>query len=153
MRQQQFEIEERFIEPLLVVGLRMKGKYSDCGQGFSKLAKQVGRYIGGKALCLYYDGEYREDDADFEPCFPLRKEVTSEEFHVRTLSGVHCAVLMHRGPYENLRESYDRLREYVKEKRYEVDLPSREVYVKGPGMIFKGNPKKYLTEIQLPIKK
>ena len=27
----------------------------------------------------------------------------------------------------------------------------REVYLKGPGMIFKGNPKNYLTEIQLPV--
>jgi hypothetical protein len=31
-------------------------------------------------------------------------------------------------------------------------LPTREVYVKGPGLIFKGNPKNYLTEIQLPFK-
>jgi effector-binding domain-containing protein len=28
-------------------------------------------------------------------------------------------------------------------------VPSRELYVKGPGMIFKGNPQKYLTEIQV----
>jgi effector-binding domain-containing protein len=40
----------------------------------------------------------------------------------------------------------------VKERGYEVTLPTREVYLKGPGMIFRGNPKKYLTEIQLPIK-
>ena len=32
-------------------------------------------------------------------------------------------------------------------------LPSREVYIKGPGMIFRGNPKKYLTEIQIMIAK
>ena len=31
-------------------------------------------------------------------------------------------------------------------------LPTREVYVKGPGLIFKGNPKNYLMEIQLPFK-
>ena len=30
--------------------------------------------------------------------------------------------------------------------------PTREVYIKGPGMIFKGNPAKYLTEIQVMIK-
>ena len=29
--------------------------------------------------------------------------------------------------------------------------PSREIYLKGPGMFFKGNPHKYVTEIQLPI--
>jgi effector-binding domain-containing protein len=32
-----------------------------------------------------------------------------------------------------------------------ISLPTREMYLKGPGMIFKGNPKNYLTEIQLPI--
>lgn len=30
--------------------------------------------------------------------------------------------------------------------------PTREVYGKGPGLIFNGNPKNYLTEIQLPFK-
>ncbi|MCG8448326.1 MAG: GyrI-like domain-containing protein, partial [Pirellulales bacterium] len=152
MSQQTFEIEERFIEPQLVAGLRMKGKYSNCGKAFSKIARQVGRYIAGKPLFLCYDGEYRENDADFEPCFPIRKEVASEDLNVRTLPGVRCVTLIHRGPYESLGNSYARAFEYVNEKGYEIDLPSREVYLKGPGMIFKGNPKKYLTEIQLPIK-
>ena len=41
------------------------------------------------------------------------------------------------------------------EKRHggsEVVLPTREVYLKGPGMIFKGNPRNFLTEIQMLIK-
>ena len=54
------------VEEMLIAGLRMKGKYSDCGTGFARLGKAVGRYICGKSLCLYYDGEYREDDADYE---------------------------------------------------------------------------------------
>ena len=33
-----------------------------------------------------------------------------------------------------------------------IDMPTREVYLKGPGMIFKGNPNKYLTEIQILIR-
>ena len=40
----------------------MTGKYSDCGKGFARLAKTMGRNIGGKPLCLYHDGEYREED-------------------------------------------------------------------------------------------
>jgi len=32
-----------------------------------------------------------------------------------------------------------------------IALPTREIYIKGPGMIFKGNPRNYLTEIQLPF--
>jgi effector-binding domain-containing protein len=41
--------------------------------------------------------------------------------------------------------------EYLKAKRLKTALPIREIYLKGPGMIFKGNPKKYLTEIQYLI--
>jgi len=33
-----------------------------------------------------------------------------------------------------------------------VVTPTRAIYIKGPGMIFKGNPKKYLTEIQMVVK-
>ena len=38
---------------------------------------------------------------------------------------------------------------YCKEKDIKYKLPTREIYKKGPGMIFKGNPKKYITEIQV----
>ena len=54
-----FSVEEKTVEPMLVAGVRMKGKYSDCGAGFSQLGKAIGRYISGKALCLYYDSEYQ----------------------------------------------------------------------------------------------
>ena len=38
---------------MLVAGIRVEGKYSDCGTGFARLGKAVGRYIVGKPLCLY----------------------------------------------------------------------------------------------------
>ena len=41
---------------------------------------------------------------------------------------------------------------YIKSKGYEIEFPTREVYLKGPGMIFRGNPAKYLTEIQILIR-
>jgi effector-binding domain-containing protein len=41
--------------------------------------------------------------------------------------------------------------EYIQNKKYETVLPVRELYLKGPGMIFRGNPKNYLTEIQIFI--
>jgi DNA-binding transcriptional MerR regulator/effector-binding domain-containing protein len=144
-------VEEKDCEPMLVAGIRLKGKYSDCGRTFSQLAKAVGRHICGKALCLYYDGEYREDDADFEPCFPIRKEVAAAGVSIRALPGGRCLTLLHRGPYDQLGRSYAKIMQAADERDLKVSLPTREVFVKGPGMIFKGNPKNYLTEIQLPL--
>ena len=146
-----FAVEERNVEPILVAGIRMKGKYSDCSVGFSQLGKVVGRYICGKSLCLYYDGEYREDDADFEPCFPIRKDTAAPGVSIRTLPAARCLTLVHHGPYDQLGRSYAKILKAVADGKHTVALPTREVYLKGPGMIFKGNPKNYLTEIQLPV--
>src|SRR6185295_232515 len=73
-----FVVEEKSVGPMLIAGIRMKGKYSECGAGFARLGKAVGRYISGKALCLYYDGEYRDEDANFEPCFPIGKRIEAD---------------------------------------------------------------------------
>jgi DNA-binding transcriptional MerR regulator len=146
-----YSVEEKTMPPVMIAGIRMKGKYSDCGAGFSRLGKAVGRYICGKALCLYYDGEYRDADADFEPCFPVRKEVAAAGVSVRLLPGGRCLALVHRGAYDQLGRSYARILKQADERNLQISLPTREVYVKGPGTIFKGNPKNYLTEIQLPV--
>lgn len=146
-----FAVQEKTVEPMLVAGIRMKGKYSDCGEIFGRLGKAIGRHISGKALCLYYDGEYREEDADFEPCFPICKEIPVEGVSIRTLPGGRCLALVHRGAYEQLGRSYAKILKHADELKLKITLPTREVYVKGPGIIFKGNPKNYLTEIQLPL--
>jgi DNA-binding transcriptional MerR regulator len=150
-KRSRFEIEEKAVSHMLVAGIRMKGKYSDCGIGFSRLGKAVGRYIKGKCLCLYYDGEYREEDAEFEPCFPVRKAVQVDGVSVHELPASRCVTLVHRGRYDTLGRSYARVLQYVSDKKLTIALPTREVYVKGPGMIFRGNPNNYLTEIQLPV--
>jgi DNA-binding transcriptional MerR regulator/effector-binding domain-containing protein len=146
-----FSVEERTLEPVLVASILMKGKYNDCGAGFSRLGKAVGRYLAGKPFCLYYDGEYRDEDADFEPCFPIRKEIHAEGISVRAVPAIRCLSLIHRGPYDQLGRSYAKIFEKVSELKLNITLPTREIYIKGPGMIFKGNPNNYLTEIQLPI--
>lgn len=146
-----FPVKELTFQPMLIAGIRMTGKYHECGAGFARLGKAIGRHICGKPLCLYYDGEYREDGANFEPCFPIRKAVAAEGISIRELPGGNCLSLVHRGPYDQLGRSYAKILKAAKERQTKLVLPSREVYLKGPGMIFKGNPKNYLTEIQLPV--
>jgi len=146
-----YSVEEKPVESTLIAGIRMKGKYSECGAGFARLGKAVGRYICGKALCLYYDGEYREEEANFEPCFPIRKRIEADGISVRELPGARCLSLLHRGAYDQLGRSYAKILKQADELKVKIALPTREVYVKGPGMFFKGNPKNYLTEILLPI--
>jgi DNA-binding transcriptional MerR regulator len=151
-QQSSFEVEEKTLAPMLVAGVRMKGKYSDCSGGFAKIGRSFDRHIAGKPLMLHYDCEYKENDADFEACMPVRKAKEVEGVSVRQLPGGRCVTLMHKGPYDSLGRSYAKITTYIKEKKYEVLMPTREVYIKGPGMIFRGNPKNYLTEIQMLVK-
>lgn len=152
MKNSTFEVQEETLDTILIAGVHMQGKYSDCGKGFAQVAKKSGRHICGKPLCLYYDDEYRPDDATFEACIPIRRGKEVSGVSVRQLPPIRCVSLLHKGPYEELGRSYAKILEYVKSKGYEIVLPTREVYLKGPGMILKGNPRKYLTQIQLPIR-
>jgi DNA-binding transcriptional MerR regulator/effector-binding domain-containing protein len=147
-----FQVEEKTLAPLLIAGVRMKGRYKDCGQGFAKIGKAFWRSISGPCFLLHYDNEYKEDEADFEACMPLKKGKDVAGIAVRELPGGKCVSLLHQGPYDQLSRSYAKIVGYIKEKGYEIVMPTREIYIKGPGMIFKGNPKKYLTEIQMVVK-
>ncbi len=150
-RQFAFEIQEKTVEPLLVAGVRMKGRYEQCGEAFSKIGRALGRHLCGKPLCLYYDSEYKEDDADFEPCIPVRKSLAVEGISIRELPGGRCVSLVYQGPYGEAghHRTYERVFDYAQRQGYRLLSPSREVFLKGPGMIFRGNPKKYRTEIQV----
>jgi effector-binding domain-containing protein len=152
MHNSTLQVEEKVVDTLLIAGVRMKGKYSDSGKGFSQIGRSLGRYISGKCFLLHYDTEYQEEDADFEACMPLRQGKAVAGISIRELPGGPCVSLLHKGPYDELGRSYERILAYIKEKGYEIVVPTREVYVKGPGMIFRGNPKNYLTEIQMLVR-
>lgn len=146
-----FDMEERVLPPLLVAGVRMRGRYGDCGQGFARIVRAFGRFICGAPFLLHYDDEYRDEDADFEACMPVRRAGPVDGVAVRELPGCRCVSLTHQGPYDAMGPSYAKVFRYVRDKGYRPVLPTREVYHKGPGMIFRGNPKNYLTEIQVPV--
>jgi DNA-binding transcriptional MerR regulator/effector-binding domain-containing protein len=145
------DVQEKVLAPCLVAGIRTKGRYGDCGPLFGRLGRNLGRHICGSPMLLHYDCEYRESDADFEACMPIRRAVEAKGIAVRELPGGRCVSLVHRGPYDQLSHSYARVFKYINDCKYKVLSPSREVYLRGPGMIFKGNPEKYLTEIQVLI--
>jgi len=146
------EVQERILPPLLMAGIRMRGRYSDCGKAFAQLGRKLGRHLAGKPFLLHYSPEYRPDDADFEACFPIRQTVASPDgISICELPGGKCVTLLHQGPYDQMAPSYSRILQYIKDKGYHIVPPTREIYLKGPGMIFRGNPRKYLTEIQMLV--
>ena len=82
---------------------------------------------------------------------PVRGGKSIDGICDRASSPAADASRSYTGPYDQLGRSYAKVLDYVREKGYEVLVPTREIYHKGPGMIFRGNPKNYLTEIQMLI--
>ncbi len=144
---------EKELPEIEVAGIRWKGRYADTGKVLQQLGKLAGRFIRGKPMNLYYDEEYKEEDADIESCFPVAGMKESGVLSLHRLPAGRCVYLVHKGPYDQIGRSYAKIMDYVQKNKYETLLPSRETYIKGPGMIFRGNPKKYLTEIQILIRK
>ncbi len=151
LSESRFTVSEKEVPDMLVAGLRWKGRYDETGRTIQQVGKLAGRYIRGKPLNLYYDGEYKDEGADIESCFPVGEMTGAGALSVHRLPGGRCAYLIHKGPYDQLGRSYARLMEYLQKRGYEAAVPIREVYLKGPGMIFRGNPRNYLTEIQIMI--
>lgn len=67
----------------------------------------------------------------------------------RVLPGGLCLALVHRGAYNSISRAYEKVFETFQTTGRNFALPTREIYWKGPGMFFRGNPDRYVTEIQV----
>jgi DNA-binding transcriptional MerR regulator len=145
-----YQIKEKEIAPVTVATIRYKGKYNDIGRYIGILYKAVKGEAAGAPIQLYHDAEYLEEGADLELCIPTKKAVHNAAVNTRKLPAVKALCTTHVGSYEKLNLAYKALMDYACEHQLSFITPSREVYVKGPGMIFKGNEENYITEIIIP---
>lgn len=143
------DVTEMDIPALTILGLRYRGMYSECGEKFATLFKAAGRYVIGAPFCLYHTFDYDEGDCDIEACVALSKAVSVPGAECRLLGGGKGARVFHRGPYDGIGQAYMLLFEALRPRGLRAKAPAREIYVKGPGMIFPRSPKKFLTEIQV----
>ncbi len=145
-----YDIVRKELEPVTVASIRFKGKYADVGKYVGTLYKAVKDKAAGAPFNCYHDAEYKET-ADIELCVPTRGPVSANGITAKQLPHISAITTIHTGSYETINLAYKALLDYAKEKELPCKLPSREIYHKGPGMIFKGNPDKYITEIVIPV--
>lgn len=145
-----YKIEMKSVEEVTVASLRYKGKYSDVGDYIKSIYKVIKGKASGTPFNLYYDGEYNEN-ADIEVCVPIRKTIETSNVVIKKLPAMKGISTIHYGKYNELNKAYKALFDYATENNISCLIPVRETYLKGPGMIFKGNPNKYVTEIIMPI--
>ena len=146
------KIEEKFIEDIFIAFINKIGPYTECSYLYKNLGKTCNTNITGKSGMLLHDEEYKEQ-ANYDAYVQIKKHVEyPNPIKTKKIKGGKAITLIHKGAYSNLNKSYQSIIKYVKQKNLEIIMPTREVYIKGPGMIFRGNPNKYITEIQFLIK-
>jgi len=146
----EYKIEIKEFDEINVASIRFKGSYSDVGKYIGNIYKVVKNNANGAPFNCYFDGEFKEI-ADIELCVPIKKIITSKEVVSKQLPKINAICTTHIGSYETLNFAYKALMDYARENNIKSKIPSREIYHNGPGMIFKGNPNKYVTEIIIPI--
>jgi DNA-binding transcriptional MerR regulator/predicted transcriptional regulator YdeE len=127
--------------------------YFDIVPKMGEYMNSVGAVCLEPAYCftIYHDGEYQESDIDVEICEAVvetRQE--SDKVKFKTISGVsEAACVFHKGPYSTLRETYNKLFQWVEAKGYHVADNPRESYI--DGIWNKDDQEEWLTEVQVPV--
>ncbi|BCN31760.1 MerR family transcriptional regulator [Anaeromicropila herbilytica] len=143
-----FEIKD--IAPVKVASIRYQGSYQEVGKYIGTIYKAVKDKADGAPFNCYYDNEYKEI-ADIELCVPTKVLVSGNNITAKQLPRIKALCTTHIGGYDTLNVAYKAIFDYIRENNISYMLPVREIYRKGPGMILKGNPDHYVTEILVPI--
>lgn len=150
-RNMQYEFELRELPAIRVISKRFHGSYQDVSKYMKALYQAAKEKPVDAPFNLYYDDSYQED-AEIEICLPVSKPILTGEYKSHELSSVKVLCTTHIGSYDTLNHAYMAIIDYAKEHKLELEVPMRERYLKGPGMIFRGNPDHYKTEIMIPCK-
>ena len=145
-----YEIEVKEIPKVKVASIRYRGEYGDVGKYMGTLYKEIKNDADGVPFQCYFDAEYKES-ADMELCVPIKKVFEARQTVIKELPAIQAISTIHTGSYDRIGEAYKALMDYAKKNNIQCGLPSREIYLKGPGAIFKGNQDKYVTEILIPV--
>lgn len=103
-------------------------------------------------ITLYHDEEWRETDIQLEAVFGITGDLApSSRVQVYTMPSVEMmASTVHHGSFASLGSAYNALTNWIEQNGYEISGPSREI-----NLVYErhGDPNKYVTEIQFPVRK
>ncbi len=130
--------------------------YNEIGKLFDILCPFLNQnkiVMTGPAMAIDYDDEYREKDVDVEVVIPISGEIPDHsQVKIHILPSIQqAASTIHIGSYQNFREAYRHLMQWIQDNQYQIIGPDREIYLRGPGETT--NPEEYITEIQIPVGK
>lgn len=153
------EIEIVELPAQAVLGLRRCGPYTDIPQMLMEVfgvIMEKGAIPAGPPVFVCHQTSKEEVEeakagggADLEVVFPVANRVKPEgSVAYYELPGGRFAKILHRGPYEGMTETYDRLFCWLSERGLAITGPLREAYLNDPSEVA---PEEILTEIYAPV--
>lgn len=147
----EYQIEIREIEPVRVAYIRYRGMAAEANKVFPKVFQAIRGRADGAPFFNYVSMDPGSGMGEIELCVPTAENPGGNGVEVKDMPRVRALCVTHTGPYGALKHAYDAIDRYAEESGLALVRPFREVYIKGPGMLFKGNPKNYITEIIFPV--
>lgn len=151
--------EMKKIPPMKAVSWRGEVSLWNVDTAFSRLYDQAMErrlMFRQPAVGLRHDGMTIPEmfRADYEILFPLAEgpEGALPGMAIRELPEEEVASFIHRGPYEWIQCTYEKVLDWLRENRYEVAGVPREVFFVAPEPHSGGTQDDMLTEIQVPVR-
>ncbi len=141
-------ITHKKVDEMLVASIRFRGEVKDIPANRENLFQVCKKYVCGPAIVVYDYGVYT-DGVEIEVCFPVTERVEKDEVKTRILEPAEVLSVTHYGPYETVRESYQKLYGYFRQHGIAGTSFGREVYLK----FNPDNPEENVTELQAVLHK
>ena len=151
--------EIKMVPRVRAIGMGGEMSLWDVDTAFTRLYDKAmeGRLMFRQPALGLRHGGLRVPDAfrsDYHVLFPLNsdpeREVPGTE--ILELPEAEVASFVHRGPYEWIQCTYEKVLDWLRENRYEVAGEAREVFFVAPEPHSGGSQDDMLTEIQVPIR-
>lgn len=147
-----YTIEIRDIEPVRIAFMRYKGLAYEANKVFPSVFKSIRGKTNGAPFFCYYVMNPETKLGELDLCVPTAETPVGNGIEVKEMPRIKAVCVTHIGPYETMQGAYAEIDKYAAEHGLQMQPPFREVFIKGPGMMMKGNPDKYVTEILFPLK-
>lgn len=160
MRNEPDDVVVHQIGPRTVAIVRRSGSFDAIPAAIETLLawlSERGLEASGTPGTRYYDDPrtVSEEAYEWEAFVEVREPDAATEVHpsaddeveIRTLPATEVAATVHRGPYETVSESYDRIQSWAEARGWELSGPAEELYLGEPS----GPPDGQLTEVRMPV--
>ena len=145
------KVEIREIEPIRAAYMKYRGDAAKANRMFPKVFQSVRGKTNGSPFFSYLSMDPETKMGNMELCVPTQETPAGSSVNVKVFPRIRALCVTHTCSYDTLFQAYAAIDHFAAEHHLVLRPPFREIFLKGPGMIIKGNPDKYITEIQFPI--